>query len=217
MSWKTRPLAPKSISWATVGHVIRPAGSPRYSRSSSGSGMQRLAEHVAGGEAVHGVGDRDQRERGRPVGDRGEVGRLLRVGAEQDRVAGGQQGVDVVVAGHDVQGVLGDHARGDLQHEAADLLADGHVVRLHRVEDPLAGGRVGDELAAGQRRAQRAALGGVLALGLEEERVLAPHVDAALGAGRLEQLGDLGRRGDRVADDAAADVLHDVGDARRCR
>ena len=34
----TRPLDPKSISWATVGHGIRPAGSPRYSRSSSGSG-----------------------------------------------------------------------------------------------------------------------------------------------------------------------------------
>ena len=39
MSWKTRPLAPNSISCATVGHFTRPAGSPRYSRSSSGSGM----------------------------------------------------------------------------------------------------------------------------------------------------------------------------------
>jgi hypothetical protein len=39
LSWNTRPLAPNSISWATVGHFMRPAGSPRYSRSSSGSGM----------------------------------------------------------------------------------------------------------------------------------------------------------------------------------
>ncbi len=31
-------MAPKSISCATVGQGIRPAGSPRYSRSSSGSG-----------------------------------------------------------------------------------------------------------------------------------------------------------------------------------
>jgi hypothetical protein len=39
VSWNTRPLAPNSTSWATVGLLIRPAGSPRYSRSISGSGI----------------------------------------------------------------------------------------------------------------------------------------------------------------------------------
>ena len=38
MSWWTRPREPNSISWARVGDWIRPAGSPRYSRSSAGSG-----------------------------------------------------------------------------------------------------------------------------------------------------------------------------------
>jgi hypothetical protein len=32
-------LAPNRISWATVGALMRPAGSPRNSRSSSGSGI----------------------------------------------------------------------------------------------------------------------------------------------------------------------------------
>ena len=177
-----------------------------------GLGQQGFAHHVAGGEAVHGVGDRDQRQGGRAVGDRREVGGLLRVGAEQDCVAGGQQRVDVVVPGHHVERVLGDHAGGDLQHEAADLLADRDVVRLEAVEDALAGGRVGDEIAAGQRGAERSALGRVLALGLDEERVLAPDVELAFGAGCLEDLGDLGGRCDRIADHTATDLLHHIGD-----
>jgi len=167
---------------------------------------------MAGGEAVHGIGDRHQGERGRPVGDRSEVGRLLRVGAEQDGVAGGQQGVDVVVPGHDVERVLGHDTGGNLQYEATDLLADADVVRLEAVEDALAGGGVGDEVAAGQGCAKGATLGGVLTLGLHEEGVLAPHIELALRAGGLEQFGDLRRRGDRVTDHAATHVLHHVGD-----
>ena len=47
-----------------------------------------FGHHVAGGEAVHGVGDRDQRQGAELVGDRREIGGFLRVAAEQDRVAG---------------------------------------------------------------------------------------------------------------------------------
>ena len=177
-----------------------------------GLGEQRLAEHVARGEAVHRVGDRDQRERRRAVRDGREVRGLLRVGPEEDRVPGAEQGVDVVVPRHDVEGVLGHHACGDLEDEAPDLLAHRDVVGLHRVEDPLARGRVGDVLPAGERGAERAALGGVLALRLEEEGVPAPDVALALGPGGLVELGDLRRRRDRVADDTAADVAHHVGD-----
>ena len=43
-SCQTRPLAPYITSCATVGQSMRPAGSPRYSRSSSGSG--RLASDI---------------------------------------------------------------------------------------------------------------------------------------------------------------------------
>ncbi len=202
-------------------HVLRdgrgldpPGGVAEVVAEQLGLGQQRLAQHVARGEAVHGVGDRDQRERRGPVGDRGEVGRLLGVGAEQDGVAGLEQGVDVVVAGHDVEGVLGDDPGRHLEDEAADLLADGDVVGLHRVEDPLAGGGVGDELPAGQGCAERTTLGRVLALGGEEERVLAEHVDVALGPRGLVELADLGRRGDGVADDAPADAGHHLGHGR---
>ena len=39
-SWKARPLAPNSMSCATVGHLMRLDGSPRNSRSNSGSGIR---------------------------------------------------------------------------------------------------------------------------------------------------------------------------------
>jgi len=177
-----------------------------------GLGEARLTHHVARREAVHGVGDGDQRERGGAVGDGGEVGRLLRVGPEQHGVAGREERVDVVVPCHHVQRVLGDHTRGDLQDEATDLLAHRDEVGLHRVQDALAGGGVGDELPARQRRAQGTALRRVLTLGFEEERVPAPDVDPALGTCCLVQFRDLGRRRDRVADHAPAHVPHDVGD-----
>ena len=176
-----------------------------------GFGEVGLGHHVAGGEAVHGVGDRDQRQRRGAVADRGQVCGLLRIGPEEDGVAGRQQCVDVVVAGHHVQRVFAHHTSGNLQDETAHLLAHGDEVRLHRVQDALAGRGVRDEHAAGQRSAQRAGLRGVLTLGLEEERVFAPDVELALGTGRLIELADLGGRGDRVADDTATDVAHDVG------
>ena len=176
----------------------------------------RFGHHVAGGEAVHRVGDGDQRQRAEPIGDRREVGGFLRVAAEQDGVAGGQQGVDVVVARHHVERVLGDDARRHLQNKTADFLADGHVVRFHPVEDALARRGVRYELAAGQRRAERAALGRMLALGLEKERVLAPDVEAAIGAERLVDFRDFGRGRDRIADDPAAHAAHHFGDRRRC-
>ena len=177
-----------------------------------GLGQERLAHHVARGEAVHGVGDGDEAERRGAVRDGREIGRLLRVGAEEHRVAGRQQGVHVVVAGHHVERVLAHHARRHLQDEPAHLLAHRHEVGLHRVENPLAGGGVRDELATRQRRPQRARLRRVFPLGFEEERVLPEHVDATGRPGRLERLRDLGRRGDRVADHAPADMAHDVGD-----
>ena len=89
--------------------------------------------------------------------------------------------------GHDVERVLRHDTGSHLQHEATDLLADADVVRLEAVQDALAGGGVGDEVAAGQGCAESAALGGVLTLGLDEEGVLAPHVELALRAGGLEQ------------------------------
>ena len=92
--------------------------------------------------------------------------------------------------GHDVQRMLGNDARRDLQHEAADLLADGDKVRFERVEDALARRGVGNELAAGELRAQRAALCRVFAFRFKEEGVLAPDVDPAIGAESLVNFSD---------------------------
>ena len=191
---------------------MRPDGVAEELAQECGLRHNRLAHHVAGGEAVHRIGDGDQRHRADLVGDGGEVGRLLRVGAEQDRVAGLQERVDVVMTRHHVERVFRHHAGGDLQHEAADLLADRHVVRLETVQDALARRRVGDELAAGQRRAQCARLRGMLALRLEEEGVLAPDVATASRTESLVDFGDLGRGCDRIANNASAHMAHHLGD-----
>jgi hypothetical protein len=50
----------------------------------------------------------------------------------------------------------------------------------------------------------------VLAFRFEKERVFAPNITAALGPIGLEQLGYLSGRGDRVADDTATNVSHDM-------
>ena len=62
-------------------------------------------------------------------------------------------------------------------------------------------------------RPERAALRGVLALGLDGDLLLAPDVELTLGVGLLVDLAALGGRGDGVEDaalgDAGLDVLRD--------
>ena len=175
-------------------------------------GHQRLGQHVARSEAVHRVGDRNQRQRAELVGDRGEIGSFLRVAAEQDRVTRRKQRIDVVVPRHYVERMLGDDAGRHLQHEAANLLADSDVMRFHPIEDALAGRGVRNELAARQRRAERAALRRMFAFRLEEERMLAPDIATAIRPKSLVDFGDLGGRGDRIPNDPAADPAHHLGD-----
>jgi len=97
------------------------------------------------------------------------------------------------VAGHDVQRVPRDDARRHLQHEAADLLADCHVVRLEAVENALARGGVGDVLAARQRRTERAAVGPETAVFLGDTMgelpVFLGAADAAFVGGSLVDVG----------------------------
>ena len=169
-----------------------------------------FAQHVARGEAVHAVGDRDQRLRADLVRDRRQVRRFLRIAAEQNRVAGRKQRIDIVMPGHHVQRMLGHHPRRDLKHEAADLLARGHVMRLKAVQDALAGGGVRNVFAAGQRRAERAALGRVLALRLEEEWMLTPDVHTAAGPESLVDLGYFRRGGDWITNYTSTHMAHDL-------
>ena len=84
--------------------------------------------------------------------------------------------------------MLGDDARRHLKHKTADAVANGHVMRFHSVQDALARRGVGNVLSTRQCRAERAGLGGMFALGFEEERVVSPDIAAA---GRTERLVDL--------------------------
>ncbi len=148
-----------------------------------------FAQHVARREAVHAVGDRDQRQHADLVGDGRKVGRFLRIAAEHNRVARRKQRIDVVMPGHHVQRMLGHHPRRDLKHEAADLLASGDVMRFKSVQDALAGGGIRNVFSAGQRRTERAALRRVFALRFEEEWMLTPDVHTAAGPESLINFG----------------------------
>ena len=75
---------------------------------------------------------------------------FLRVGAEQDGVARREQSINIIVTGHDVERMLGDDARRNLQDEAADFFTDSHIMRFERVQDALARRGIGNVLAAGQ-------------------------------------------------------------------
>ena len=177
-----------------------------------GFGQVGLAEHVAGGETVHGVGHWDQRQRRGAVGDGGEICGFLRIGTEQNGVAGGEQGVDIIVASHHVQRVLGDHPCSHLQHETPDFLTHCHIVGFHRIQNSLAGRCVGDELTAGEGGAQSPALRRVFPFGLEEERMATPDVATTFGAGSFKKFRDFGGGGDRVTDDTAAHMTHHMRD-----
>ena len=72
-------------------------------------------------------------------------------------------------------------------------------------------GGVRDELAAGQGRAHRPGLGGVLTLGLKEEGVLAPHVLLTRRHRGFERFRDFRRRGDGIADDPSTHHVHHAG------
>ena len=71
------------------------------------------------------------------------------------------------------------------------------VILLDAVDDALAGRVVDDPLAADRVR-DGAALGGVLALGFDGNRVVAEDVELAFGERLLVQLAAFGRRRDRV-------------------
>ncbi len=126
------------------------------------------------------------------------VGGLLRVLAEQDDPAGVERAVDVVVPAVHVERVLGERARGHFQHHRR-ALARRVVILLDAVDDALARCVVDDALAAHRVR-DRAALRGVLAFGLDGDRVAAEDVQLAFGEGLLVELAAFGRGRDRVED-----------------
>ena len=139
-----------------------------------------------------------QAELGDAPQDQRLVGGLLGVLAEDDDPAGVERAVDVVVPAVHVQRVLGERARGNLQHHRR-ALAGRVVILLDAVDDALARRVVDDAFAAHGVR-DRAALGRVLAFGLDGNRVVAEDVEFALGERLLVQLAAFGRRRDGIED-----------------
>ena len=113
-----------------------------------------------------------RRKLGHAAQDQRLVGGLLRVLAEEHDPAGVERAIDVVVAAVDVQRMLGQRARAHFQHHRR-ALAGRVVVLLHAVDHALAGGEVDHALAA-DRVGDGAALGRVLAFGLDRRCVLPP-------------------------------------------
>ena len=124
---------------------------------------------MGGEEAVHDVHARRERELGDAAQDERLVGGLLRVLADDHDPAGVERAVNVVVAAVDVERVLGERARAHFEHHGR-ALAGRVVILLHAVDDALAGGEVDHALAADRVR-DGAALGRVLAFGLDGDGV----------------------------------------------
>ncbi len=164
-----------------------------------------------GEEAVHDVHAGREGELGDAAEDEGLVGGLLGVFAEDHDPAGVERAVDVVVAAVDVEGVLGEGAGADFKHHGG-ALAGSVVVLLDAVDDALAGGEVDHALAA-DGVGDGAALGRVLAFGLNGDGVVAKDVQVALGIGLLEELAALGGGGDGIehagVGDAGLGVVRD--------
>ena len=167
--------------------------------------LVKRALQVRGEEAVHDVHARRERELGHAAQNQRLVGGLLRVLAEEHDPAGVERSINIVVAAVNIEGVLGERARANLQHHGRSF-ARRVVVLLNAVDHSLAGCEVDHALAADRVR-NGSALGRVLAFGLNRDGVRAEHIQLAFGIGLLEKLAAFSRRSDGIENAG-------VGDAR---
>ena len=146
-----------------------------------------------------------RRKLGDAAQDQRLVGGLLRVLAEEHDPAGVERAVNVVVSAVHVERVLGQRAGAHFEHHRR-ALAGRVVVLLNAVDNALAGGEVDHALAA-DGVSNGAALGRVLAFGLNGDGVAAEDVQVALSIGLLEELAAFGGRRDGIKNAG-------IGDAR---
>ncbi len=163
---------------------------------------------MGGEEPVHDVHPGSQTELGDPAKNERLVGGLLRVLAEDDDPPRVERAVHIVVPAVDVQGVLGQRARRNLQHHRG-ALARSVVILLDAVDDALAGCVVDHALAAHRVR-DRAALGGVLAFRFDGDGVVAEDVELALGERLLIKLAALRGRRNRIEHAGVGDACFRV-------
>ena len=169
------------------------------------------ALQVRGEEAVHDVHAGREAQLGDAAQDERLVGGLLRVLAEEHDPAGIERAINIVVAAVHVEGVLGEGACAHFQHHGGTL-AGRVIVLLHAVDHALAGGEVDHALAA-DGVGDGAALGRVLAFGLDGDGVVAEDVQVPFGIGLLEEFAALGGRRDGIKDAGVGDArLRVVGD-----
>ena len=154
-------------------------------------------------EAVLHVHPGREAELGDAAQDECLIGRLLRVLAEEDDPADVERPVDVVVAAVHVQRVLGEGPRHHL-HDHRRGLAGRVVVLLDAVDDALARREV-DHAPPAHRVGDRAALGRVLALGLDGQRVPAEDVQPPFRERLLVQLAPFGGGRDGVENPRVGD------------
>ena len=164
-----RRFGPNSTRWLSVGQSMMSSGAPRYCADQLRLVLVERPLEMRGEEAVLDVHAGRQAQLGDAAQNERLVGGLLGVLAEDHDPAGVERAVEIVVAAVDVQRVLGQRARRHLEHHRR-ALAGRVVVLLHAVDDALAGGEVDDALAA-HGVGDGAALRGVLAFGLDGNRV----------------------------------------------
>ncbi len=136
------------------------------------------------------------------------VGGLLGVFAHQHGPARIEGRIKIVVAAMDVQSVLGQGARADLQNHGGEL-AWRVIILLHGIDDSLTGSKV-DRAAARHRIGGRATLRRVFAFAFDGDFLMPEDVELALGVGLLVNLAPFRRGGDRIKDSTVRDAGFDV-------
>ena len=169
-----------------------------------------LLDLMAGAEAVEEVQERHGSLDGGQVRHQRHVGRLLHGVGGQHRKAGLAAGHDVAVIAKDVQRVIRQRARGDVEHARHQLAGDLVHVRDHQ-QQTLGSGERGGHRAGGQG-AVHGARGARLRLHLGHADRLAEQVETPVGGPLVGHLGHGGRRGDRVNGGHVAECIRDMTD-----
>ena len=136
------------------------------------------------------------------------VRRLLSVLAHDHRPARVERGVKIVVAAMDIQRVLRQRARADLDHHRRKF-SRRMIILLHGVDDALAGSEI-DRAPPRDRERRRPALRGVLAFCFNGDLLLAPDIEFTLGVGPLVNFAAFRGRRDWIKNAALGDAGFDV-------